>query len=279
MGWLGWTLAVGFGAPLLVESLGTVGLGMVVVVAGVWLARQLPSPLACFCVYHLDDAEITRLGPGRAVERLEWTEVAGCTQGRQALVVSGGGRRMTLPLPPLLAHGGWAAVLARVVPRRAEVLWQALEGGAVALVPSIDPGLERIAAWCWGPAALAALGAGDATLAAVVVALVALERSVVHVRRRLRSVVLQPGGIVVGGNHGRFFAAWDEVTVEPVSAGLTVRSPRGAGLVPAEIDDFWAAAAVIELHAQLGFRQPDQVRFRVQVDGTEIAVVGEVEAA
>jgi hypothetical protein len=50
-------------------------------------------------------------------------------------------------------------------------------------------------------------------------------------------------------------------------------------VVPADIDDFWSAAAVIELHAQLGFRQPDLVRFRVHVEGTEIAVVGEVDAA
>jgi hypothetical protein len=278
-GWIAWTLAAALLARLLGGIAGPAGVAVAVVVAGVWLARHYAGPLECFCRHHLDDAEITRLGPGRSVARLDWSEVAGCSQARHALVVTGGGRRMVLPLGPLIERAGWAAVLARVVPGRAEALWHALDGGAVVLVPAVDPPLGRIAAWCWAPALAAALGAGEPMLALVAVAVAVLERAVVHVRRRLNTVVLQPGGIVVAGAHGRFFAPWDSLTVEPVAAGLTVRSPRGTGLVPAEIDDFWAAAAVIELHAQLGFRQPDLVHFRVHIDGTEIAVVGEVEAA
>jgi hypothetical protein len=173
----------------------------------------------------------------------------------------------------------WGPVLARVVPERAEALWRALDGGAVTLAPAVDPAIARVAVWWWAPTLLAALAAGDPWIGAVGIACSAGERVLAHARRRLRTVVLQPGGVVVPGSHGRFFAPWDGVAVEPVAAGLQVRSARGTGLVPAEIDDFWAAAAVIELHAQLGFLQPDVVRFRVHVDGAEIAVVGEVEAA
>jgi hypothetical protein len=84
---------------------------------------------------------------------------------------------------------------------------------------------------------------------------------------------------VLTGGRGRFFAPWDDVAVESVAGGLLVQSAAGTGLVPVEIEDFWAAAAVIELRSQLGHRQPDAVRFRVHVEGTDIAVVGEVDAA
>jgi len=277
--WIVWMVVAALGGRLLIGAAGPLGTATAIVVAGVWLARQLPGPLECLCRHHLDDVEITRLGPGRSVTRLEWSEVSSCAQGGQSLVVSGGGRRMRLPLRALLASHGWSAVLARVVPGRAEALWQAIDGGAVALVPAADPATGRIAGWCWLPAIAAVLGANDPAAGLVAMLLAGLERAVVLVRRRLRTVVLQPGGLVLSGPNGRFFAPWDNVTVEPAPHGLTVRSPRGIGVVPADIDDFWSAAAVIELHAQLGFRQPDLVRFRVHVEGSEIAVVGEVDAA
>jgi hypothetical protein len=278
-GWIAWTLVVVVGGRVLGGAIGPLGVAMATVVVGLWLARRLPGPLDCLCRHHLDDVEVMRLGPGRAVARLEWGEVTSCGQGRHALLLAGGGRRLRLPLRALVERAGWGAVLARVVPGRAEALWRALDGGAVSLVPAVDPSLGRIAAWCWAPGIGMALATGEPMVGVVALVLAGLERAVVHVRRRLRTVVLQPGGLVLAGSHGRFFAPWDGLTVEAAPHGLTVRSPRGTGLVPADLDDFWAAAAVIELHAQLGFRQPDLVRFRVHVDGTEIAVVGEVEAA
>jgi hypothetical protein len=278
-GWIVWTLVAAVGGQALAAAVGPLGVAMATVVVGLWLAHRLPGPLDCLCRHHLDDVEVIRLGPGRAIARLEWSEVTSCGQGRHALLLAGAGRRLSVPLPALVARAGWGAVLARVVPGRAEALWQALDGGTVRLVPAVDPTMGRIAAWCWAPALGMTLGTGEPLVGVVALALAGLERAVVHVRRRLRTVVLQPGGLVLAGSHGRFFAPWDGLMVEPAPHGLTVRSPRGTGFVPADLDDFWAAAAVIELHAQLGFRQPDLVRFRVHVDGTEIAVVGEVDAA
>jgi hypothetical protein len=277
--WLAWLLAAVLLAPALFDRVGAAGVAVAVAAGAAWLARRLPAPLDCFRWHHLDDLEVTRLGPGRAVRRLPWTAVAQCAQARDTLTVVGDGTRMALPLRPLVQAASWGPVLARVVPERAEALWRALDGGAVTLAPAPEPATARVAAWWWLPAAAATLAAGDAAIGLVSVGLAAAERVLAYARRRLRTVVLQPGGVVVPGTHGRFFAPWDGIAVAPVAAGLEVRSARGTGLVPAEIDDFWAAAAVIELHAQLGFLQPDLVRFRVHVDGAEIAVVGEIEAA
>jgi hypothetical protein len=278
-GWLAWTLAAGLLAPALLDRVGAAGVAVAIAAGAAWLARRLPTPLACFRWHHVDDLEVTRLGPGRAVRRLPWTAVARCAQAHDTLTVVGDGTRMTLPLRPLVEAASWGPVLARVVPERAEALWRALDGGAVMLAPAPAPATARVAAWWWLPVLAAALAAGDAVIALVGMGLAVAERALVFARRRLRTVVLQPGGVVVPGNHGRFFAPWDGIATAPVAEGLEVRSARGTGIVPAEVDDFWAAAAVIELHAQTGFLQPDLVRFRVHVDGAEIAVVGEIEAA
>jgi hypothetical protein len=277
--WLGWTLASALAAWLVAGAVGPAGLATAIAVAGACLARRLPSPDECAHRHHVDDFEAMRIGPGRVVQRLEWCEVVRCAQTRRALVLSGGGRRISLPLAALVEGGAWGPVLARVVPGRAEALWHALESGAVVLRPQVEPALPSVLAWEVLPMLGAALACGSPALALVGAGLIALERLVVHVRRRLRTVVLQPGGLVVPGSHGRFFASWDCLTLEPSLDGLLVRTARGSGVVPADVDDFWAAAAVIELHAQIGFSQPDLVRFRVHLDGAEIAVVGEVDAA
>jgi hypothetical protein len=279
LGWLAWMLAAAALGRLVVGAVGPAGVAGAVVLMGAWLARRLPGPHECAHRHHVDDMDVLRMGPGRIVHRLEWSEVARCTQTARSLVLAGGGRRIALPLAGLVDAGVWGGVLARVVPRRAEALWQALDGGAVALRPPLEPPLGGIVAWCWAPLAVAAFASDAGIVGAIGSALAVGERAVVAVRRRLRTVVLQPAGLVVPGSRGRFFAPWDGVTVEPGPAGLVVRSARGTGLVPAELDDFWPAAAVIELHAQLGFSQPDLVRFRVHVDGADVAVVGEVDGA
>src|SRR4029079_10297457 len=77
--WIAWMVVAALGGHLLIGAVGPFGTAIAVVVAGVWLARQLPGPLECLCRHHLDDTEITRLGPGRSVTRLEWSEVRSCT--------------------------------------------------------------------------------------------------------------------------------------------------------------------------------------------------------
>ncbi|HWP67247.1 MAG TPA: hypothetical protein VNO26_15220, partial [Candidatus Limnocylindria bacterium] len=136
VGWLAWLAGGAGAAPALLGVVGPLGTAAAIVLTGIWLARRFPAPLECLCRHHLDDTEVTRLGPGRSVARLEWSEVETCTQGCQALVLAGGGRRIRLPLASLLAGGGWSAVLSRVVPARAEALWQALASGAVVLAPA-----------------------------------------------------------------------------------------------------------------------------------------------
>jgi hypothetical protein len=91
-------------------------------------------------------------------------------------------------------------------------------------------------------------------------------------------VILQPSGMVVPGAGRRVFAAWDAVHVEPTEVGLEVQAIRGDGTVSADVPDFWAAVAVIELHARLGFLQPAAVAFHATLDDEGVAVVGEVQA-
>jgi hypothetical protein len=165
-------------AVALGDAAGPAGTALVVVLAGACLARRLPAPLEALCAHHLDDVEITRLGPGRSVARLPWAEVVSCVQGPQALVVAGPTLRMTLPLAGLVRSAGWAGVLARVVPARALALWKALDGSAVVLTPAVDPGPGRIAAWCWLPALAAAFASGALALAVVAAALAGVERGV-----------------------------------------------------------------------------------------------------
>jgi len=275
--WLGWVAAadvLAVAAPLLAGAAGTV----IMLMAGGWvLARCMPSPLESFRAYHLDDSEVTSMGPFRRVERLGWDEIRACTQTRRALVLDGPLGRVELPLARLLSTGGWSQVLIRIVPARAHAMWGALERGAIALAPPPDPSTLAVAWWAWGPAVFGGVILGDAVSLVLGMGLAAIERLLVHGRCRWRRVVLQPSGMVVPANGRRLFAAWDAMRVEPTAVGLEVQATRGCGAVPADVQDFWAAAAVIELHAQLGFTQPDDVAFRASVADDGVAVIGEVE--
>jgi len=91
--------------------------------------------------------------------------------------------------------------------------------------------------------------------------------------------VLQPAGIDVRGRHGRVFVPWAHALVTPATDGLGVSVPgHDPGIVPTGAPSFWAAAAVIELRAQLGPNYAADVHFRVRFENGGIAVVGEVES-
>jgi hypothetical protein len=96
---------------------------------------------------------------------------------------------------------------------------------------------------------------------------------------RARACVLQPAGIDVRGRHGRVFVPWAHALVTPSTDGLGVSVPgHDPGFVPTAAPSFWAAAAVIELRAQLGPHYAADVSFRVRFENGGIAVVGEVES-
>jgi hypothetical protein len=276
-GWLAWVVAAAvlawFAAPLA----GAAGVVVGLLTCGWLLACVLPSPLESFRAYHIDDGEVIAMGPWRHVDRLAWEDMQACTQTRGGLVLDGSVARIVLPLRGLVASGGWTQTLVRVVPARAHAMWRALERGAVALTPPPDPPTLGVAWWAWGPAVLGGTVLGDAASLIFGIGLAAAERLLVHGRCRWRQVILQPGGMVVPGDGRRLFAAWDAVRVEPTALGLQVQAIRGGGTVPADVPDFWAAVAVIELHARLGFLQPEAVAFSATLADDGVAVVGEIE--
>jgi hypothetical protein len=277
-GWLAWLVAAALLAWVAAPLAGATGVVVGLLVCGWLLARTMPSPLESFRAYHIDDDEVIAMGPWRHVERFAWDDTRACTQTRHGLVLDGAVGRVVLPLSALLASGGWTRTLVRVVPARAHAMWRALERGVVALTPPPDPPTLAVAWWAWGPAVLGATVLGDAASLLFGLGLVAAERLLTHGRCRWRQVILQPSGMVVPGAGRRVFAAWDAVHVEPTEVGLEVQAIRGDGTVSADVPDFWAAVAVIELHARLGFLQPAAVAFHATLDDEGVAVVGEVEA-
>ena len=75
LGWLAWLGAGVVIGPLLAAPAGPAGAVLAVLAVGWLLARQLPSPLEWLRRYHLDDVEVTVMGPGRRVCRLPWSDV------------------------------------------------------------------------------------------------------------------------------------------------------------------------------------------------------------
>jgi hypothetical protein len=73
------------------------------------------------------------------------------------------------------------------------------------------------------------------------------------------------------------FAAWPRAEVVHGPHGLVVGTQGGSGRVPRALPNFWAAAAVIQMKAQLGLRANAAVHFRVRLDEDGFAVVGEEE--
>src|SRR5262249_58603678 len=96
LGWLAWLAAVATFAPLVAERIGLAGALLVVLGAGWVLARQVPAPIEWLKRYHLDDAEVTVLGPGERVRRLPWSAVENLTQEPRHLALRGGGTTIRL---------------------------------------------------------------------------------------------------------------------------------------------------------------------------------------
>jgi hypothetical protein len=276
--WVAWmALAAAVAVPL-GAAVGRGGVVVSVLTLGWLLARRLPDPGASWRRYHVDDVEVTSMGPGRRVRRLAWDACRGYAGTAAGLRLEGAGAPIVLPLPPAQAEAVWRAVLTGIVPGRADALWRAHEQGAVRLAPALEPDAAALASWAWMPAALAALLAPSLPATGLAVALAAAQCLGARARSGWRSVVLQPSGVVVPGDGRRCFVAWDEMRAEVSPRGLEVHGPRGSGLVCPDVPDFMAVAAVIRLRADLGLvATAEHVSFRVAYDGGGLAIVGEIE--
>lgn len=277
VGWLAFLAAAAAAGVLAAGRLGAAGPVVAVAALGWALARALPSPLACLCRYHLDDVEVTAWAPRRGVRRLPWRRVRIVAQDHHALCLRGPGFAAALPLGALFTDDVWFAVLERVVPELAGDLWTQLEHGVVPLRPEIEPRTRALVWWAYAPAAVAGLVAGTPGLA-VLLALAGAERAAALALRACRTVTLHPGGIAFREGRG-LFVPWERLRVSPTPRGLRIEHDGGgAGLIPLRLPNFWAAAAVIQLRAQVGPDCPAEVHFRLRLAGGGLAVVGEFDA-
>src|SRR5262245_57178278 len=102
LGWVAWTLGAVAVTALVAAALGPAGPVVGILTVGWLLARRFASPLERLRRYHLDDTEVMALGPWWRVQRITWAQVEQVTQERHALVLSGAGRAVPLPLRALL---------------------------------------------------------------------------------------------------------------------------------------------------------------------------------
>jgi hypothetical protein len=277
--WAAWLAVVLVLSAPVTWLFGPAGTVLVVLGTGWWLARSQPEPVECLRRYHLDDAEVVVMGPGRYVRRLAWTAVEAVVQERRTFTLYGPGTRVRLPLLRLVAAEAWGAALVRVVPSLAAELWTRVEDGSVKLAPSSAPPLSGLAWWAWVPALVAcAVSAGtDGLLAGVVLA--ALERGVAWMRTQARAVTLSRAGVESTLGRRTVVVPWADALVQPTHEGLVVSGDGGPTiLVSTQVPNFWAIAPVVELRAQLGGECPAEVHFRVRVDGGGLEVVGEIDA-
>jgi len=279
LAWAAWVMFAAVGAPLLAGRVGPAGAAILTLGVGWVLARRIPPPIERLRHYHLDDTEVTVIGPGGRVLRLPWESVERVTQGRLTLTLHGAGMRVAIPMLPLVGRGIWAPVLARMVPELAEDLWARLdEGEKVDLVPGLEPDSRALAWWAWGPAALACvLGVGPVGLA-IAGALAIVERAVALVRAHIGTVTLQRAGLALRSGLRGTFVSWPRVEVMRAAYGLLVGPSDGrCGRVRTTLPNYCAAAPVIELRAQLGTAHHAHVSFRARIAEGRLAVVGEVE--
>ena len=275
VGWMGWMGLAAVGALLIGEAFGPGGAVLAVAAAGWLLARRYPTPAEALRRYHLDDTEVIATGPGRRVRRVAWGDVTSVTQGRHVLRLCGPGVSAELPLAAVVDAEACVPVLTRVVPGLAEAIWERLDEVEVPLVPDLDPPSRALAWWAWAPAAAAGLVAGGAVGVAFAVVVAIAERTVALWRARWHTVTLHPSGVALRGG----FVPWPRADVGPTIAGLRVGDGTNVlGLIEGRLPNFWPAAAVVQLRAELGPVCPTQVHFRVRVANGGVAVVGEVEA-
>jgi hypothetical protein len=281
VGWLASMTVAAMAAPAVVGWLGSAGAVIVMLAVGWLVARRVPSPLEWLRRYHLDDTEVTAMGPGSTVRRLPWCRVHTFTQERRRLTLVGDGTAISVPLLPVVRAGAWGAVLARVVPELADELWALLEDGEpVRLAPPLDPPTTALLWWAYAPALLAGTVGAGATGAAIAIVLAAAERVVALLRVRAGAVTIHRAGVALRTWVRGVFASWPRAEVVHGPHGLVVGVTQGAsGRVPTALPNFWAAAAVIQMKAQLGLRANATVHFRVRVGEDGFAVVGEIEPA
>src|SRR5436190_13372053 len=96
--WLAWTAITILLATTAGGAVGTAGMVVGILTGGWWLARRRSTPLDWTRRFHLDDVEVIALGPWRRIQRMTWAQVEHVTQERHALVLSGAGRVVALPL-------------------------------------------------------------------------------------------------------------------------------------------------------------------------------------
>jgi hypothetical protein len=272
--WIAWAAASALAAPLLATLLGPAGTVLVVLGAGWMVARRAPVPTECLRRYHLDDSEVTAVGPGRTVERLPWSSIRTLAEEHGGLALAGRGLRVSLP------HDaeGRGVVLTRVVAGLAAEMWALVEDGEeVRLAPHPAPGGAPLFWWAWLPALLACARAAGPTGTALALAVVLAERGVARLRCRAGAVTVGPTGVALRARGRRLVVPWAEAEVVRAPQGLWIALPDGAcALVPRGLPNFAAVAPVIETKARLGPCEAT-VRFRVRVADGELAIVGEVE--
>jgi len=279
LGWLVWLGAALLIAPRVGAMLGPGGAAIAFLAVGWALARALPPPIECFRRYHLDDEEVTAIGPGAKVRRLAWDRVETVTQRGGALAIAGDGIRVSVPFRRLPETTLWSAALARVVPELATDVWDRLEDGEeVRLAPALEPASTALTWWAWGPTAVAAVAIGGWSALGIAALLAIAERVVVFALAHARRVRLDRAGIAIrDGRRGRVIP-WSRVQVARVAHGIRVAEPDGvATVIRPGLRNFWIALPVIELRATLAPHCPSRVTFRARCADGGLAVVGEVD--
>ena len=274
-GWLAWLV----GATALgwwMDGMGA-ALEVAVLLVGRLLAGRFPEPTACLRRFHLDDAELVILGPGRRVRRVPWDRLETLAQDRHVLEL-GARQRVRIPLVALRWAGAWTAVLVKAVPHVAQCLWARLERGTVRLRPDLAPRTGPLVWWALVPAVAALAAGGEGGDWLVVCAAAGMERGMAWLAASAREIQVESRGVLLGMPR-RELVAWPELSVQHSRHGIGLaRRGHPPHLVPETLRDYWAVAPVLECRARLGTAREAEVCFRARADGGALAVIGEIDA-